>query len=157
MDESGLPTVLQGPYMLLSTSTPIYVQQDNQSMTDSAMDESPFQQVIPGIPQQSLYPSLTAVGTSINTVVTPSIPFSRRVINDIEEKQRKVLKNTVEGTLRSTNTSPTLEAEEQAEEAIVPGITPQTRKVQADTQEETLQREFSTIPKYGTHKSPEYM
>ena len=76
VDESGPPTVLQGPYMPLSTSTPIWVQQDNQPKTDSALDESPFQQVIPGILQQSLYPSLAALGTSINTAVTPPIPFS---------------------------------------------------------------------------------
>ena len=86
LDNSGLPTVLQGPYMLLSTSTPFHVPQDNQQMMDSAPDESPFQQVIPSILQQSLYPSLTALGTSVNTVVSPPIPFSRRVINDIEEQ-----------------------------------------------------------------------
>ena len=66
--------------------------QDNQPPTDSGPDESPFQQVIPSIPQQSLYPSLAAMGTSINTVVFPSIPFARKVINDIEEQQRKTLK-----------------------------------------------------------------
>ena len=55
LDDSGPPTVLQGPY----------VSQDNQPPMDSAADESPFQQVIPSIPQQSLYPSLAAMGTSI--------------------------------------------------------------------------------------------
>ena len=104
VDESGPPTVLQGSYMPLSSSTPIRMQQDNQPMTDTALDESPFQQVIPSIPQQSLYPSLAALESSINTAVTPPIPFSRRVINDIEEKQRKALKDTVEGTVRLTNT-----------------------------------------------------
>ena len=83
--------------MPLSTSTPIYMQQDNQPTADSAPDESPFQQVIPGILQQLLYPSLAALGTSTNTAVTPPIPFSRRVINGIEEKQRKALEDTVEG------------------------------------------------------------
>ena len=46
VDESGPPTVLQGPYVPLSTSTPIHMQQDNQPATDSAQEESPFQQVI---------------------------------------------------------------------------------------------------------------
>ena len=113
------------------------MQQDNQPTTDSALDKSPFQQVIPGILQQSLYPSLAALGTSINTAITPPMSFSRRVINDIEEKQRKALEDTVEGIVRSTNTSPILEIEEQAEEAIVPGVTSQARTTQADTQEET--------------------
>ena len=44
VDESGPPTMLQGPYMPLSTSTPIHMQQDNQPMTDSALDESPSAQ-----------------------------------------------------------------------------------------------------------------
>ena len=92
VDESGPPTVLQGPYMTLSTSTPIHVQQDNQPTTDSALDISPFQQVIPGIPQHSLYHSLAALGTGINTALAPPIPFSRRAINDKEEKQRKAVR-----------------------------------------------------------------
>ena len=66
-----------------------HMSQDNQPPMDGAPDESPFQQVIPSIPQQSLYPSLAATGTSINTVASPSIPFARKVINDIEKKQRK--------------------------------------------------------------------
>ena len=77
VDESGPPTVLQGPYVPLSTSTPIQVQQDYQATSDSALEKSPFQEVIPGIPQQSLFPSLAAVGTSLNTAIAPPIPFSR--------------------------------------------------------------------------------
>ena len=92
--------------------------------------------MIPSIPQQSLYPSLAALGTSLNTVVSPPIPFSRRVINDIEEQQRKALKDTVEGTIRSTNTSPTSDVEEQEEEVIIPSINPQMGIMQANTQEE---------------------
>ena len=42
VDEIGPPTVLQGPYMPLSTSTPIHMPQGNQQTTDSAPDESPF-------------------------------------------------------------------------------------------------------------------
>ena len=51
VDESRPPTVLQGPYVPLSTSTPVCVPQGNHQMMDSAQDESPFQQVIPDIPQ----------------------------------------------------------------------------------------------------------
>ena len=129
--------------MPLSESTPIHVSQGNQQMMISAPDESPFQQVIPSIPQQSLYPSLAALGTSVNIAISPPIPFSRRVINDIEEQQGKALKDTVEGTIRSTNTSPTSEVEGQEEEAIIPGVNPQARTTQVDTQEETLQPESS--------------
>ena len=115
--------------------------QGNQQMMDSAPDESPFQQVIPSILQQSLYPSLAALETSVNTAVSPPIPFSRRVINDIEEQQRKALEDTVEGTIRSTNTSPTSDLDEQDEEVIIPSIKPQAGITQTDAQEETLQPE----------------
>ena len=42
VDESVPPTVLQGPYVLLSTSTSIHVPQGNQQTMDSAPGESPF-------------------------------------------------------------------------------------------------------------------
>ena len=149
LDDSGPPTVLQGPYVPLSTSTPVHVSPDNQPPMDSAPDESTFQQVIPSIPQQSLYPSLAAMGTSINTAVSPSIPFARKVINDIEEQQRKTLKNT-EGIIRSTNTSPIPEEEGKEEEVITPNSNLQVPSTQADTQEETLQPESSKIEDTGT-------
>ena len=53
VDASGPPMVLQGPYAPLSTSTPICMQPANQLTTDSVLEESPYQQVIPGIPPQS--------------------------------------------------------------------------------------------------------
>ena len=152
LDYSGPPTVLQGSYIPLSTSTPIHVPQGNQQMTDSAPDESPFQQVIPSIPQQSLYPSLAVLGTSVNTAVSPPIFFSRRVINDIEEQQRKFLEDTVEGNIRSINTLPISDAEEQEQEVIIPSLNLQTGIMQADTQEETLQLESSEIEDTGFKK-----
>ena len=150
LDDSGPPTVLQGPYVPLSTSTAICVSQDKQPPMDSAPDKSPFQQMIPSILQQSLYPSLAAVGTSINTAVSPSIPFARKVINDIEEQQRKTLKNTVEGIIRLTNISPIPEEEGKEEEVITPSFDLQAHTTQADTQEETLQLESSKIEDTGT-------
>ena len=125
--------------MPLFTSTPIHVSQDNQQPMDSAPDEFPFQQVIPSIPQQSLYPSLTVMGTSINTIVSPSISFARKVINDIEEQQRKTLEDTVEGNIRLTNTSPIHEEEGKEEEVITLSSNLEAHITQADTQEETLQ------------------
>ena len=133
VDESRPPTVLQGLYVPLSTNTPVCVPQGNQQTMDSVQDESPFQQVIPNIPQQSLYPSLAALGTSLNTSVPPPIPFFRRVINDTEEQERKALEDMVEGTVRWTNTSPTSDLEEQDEEVIGPKIKLQARIPQADT------------------------
>ena len=91
VDQNRPPTVIHGPYVPLSTSMPVHMPLDNQQTTEAAQDESPFQQVIPNLSQQSLYPSLAAMGTTIDTSVSPSIPFSRRVINDKEECQRRAL------------------------------------------------------------------
>ena len=126
--------------------------QGNQQMMDSTPDESPFQQLIPNILQQSLYPSLAALGTSVNTVVSSPIPFSRRVINDIEKQQRKALEDTVEGHIRSTNTSPVSDVEDQEEEVVIPSLNSQAGITQADTQEETLQPESSDIEDTGIKK-----
>ena len=98
--------------------------------------------MIPNISQQSLYQSLAAIGTSINTSVSPSIPFSRRVINDIEEHQRRALNDSIEGATRGTNTSPVPGSGEQEEEVITPNTGLQARIIPTETQEETLQLEY---------------
>ena len=134
--------MLQGLYIPLSTSTPIRVQPANQPTADSAQEDSPYQQVIPGIPPHS-YPSLAALRTGSGLTIAPPISFSRRIINDIEEQKRKALKGTVEGIVRLNNTSPILEVDEEIDYTPVQGVTQQQRTVQADTQEETLQPESS--------------
>ena len=98
--------MIHRPYVPLSTSTPVCVPSDNQQTTEAAQDELSFQQVIPNISQQSLYPSLATMGTSINTAISPSIPLSRRIINDIEKHQRRDLNSYVEGMSKGINTSP---------------------------------------------------
>ena len=72
LGDSEPPTVLQGPYVPLSTSTPICVSQDNQPPMANAPDESPFQQVISNILQQSL--SLTS--SNGNQYKYSSIPIN---------------------------------------------------------------------------------
>ena len=90
------------------------------------------------------------MGTSIITAVFPSIPFTRKVINDIEEQQRKTLEHTVEGNIKSTNTSPVPKEEGKKEEGITPSSNLQAGTTQADTQEETLQPESSKIEDTST-------
>ena len=51
MDQSGPPTLIHGPYVQLSTSTPVHTSSDNNQFTEAAQDESSFWQVIPNIPQ----------------------------------------------------------------------------------------------------------
>ena len=68
-----------------------------------------------------------------------------RVINDIEEHQRRVLNDSVEGTNRWTNTSPVPNPDQQEEEVIIPNTGQQVRITPAETQEETLQLESLEI------------
>ena len=72
VDQSGSPTLIHGPYVPLLTSTPVHMPSDNYQSTEATQDESSFQQVIPNIPQQSLYPSLAAMGSSPNAASSPS-------------------------------------------------------------------------------------
>ena len=113
MDQSGLPALMQGPYSPLLTSTPVHMPSDNNQYTEAAQDELSFWQVIPNILQQSLYPCLTAMGSSPNTALSPSIPLARRVINEIEEHQRTVLASYAEGMDTETNKSTVLSLDEQ--------------------------------------------
>ena len=87
--------------------------------------------------------------TSINTAISPSVPLSRRVINDIKEHQRRVLNSYVEGANRGTNTSPVSNPGEQEEEIMIPNTKPQARITPAETQEETLQSESLEIEDTG--------
>ena len=101
VDQSGPPTLIHRQYVPLSTSTPVHAPSDNLQSTEAAQDESSFQQMIPNILQQLLYPFLTAMGSSPNTALSPSIPLTRRVINKIEEHQRTVLDSYAEGMDRA--------------------------------------------------------
>ena len=89
------------------------------------------------------------MGTSINTSISPSIPFSRRVINDTEEHQRRVLNNYVEGANRATNTFSVPNPDEQEEANMIPNTGPQAGITPAETQEETLQPESLEIEDTG--------
>ena len=91
VSQSGPPTLIHGPHIPLSISTPVHTSSDNNQYTEAAQEELSFWQVIPNILQQSLYPSLAAMGSSPNKALSPSIPLTRRVINKIEEHQRTVL------------------------------------------------------------------
>ena len=113
VDQSGSPTLIHGPYVPLSASTPVYTSSNNNQCTDATQEESSFWQVIPNIPQQLLYPSLAAMRSSPNTALSPSIPLARRVINEIDEHPRTVLDSYAEGMDREMNTSPVLSLDEQ--------------------------------------------
>ena len=42
VDQSGPPTMIHGPYVPLSTSTPVHIPSDNQQTTEATQDETSF-------------------------------------------------------------------------------------------------------------------
>ena len=92
--------------------------QGNQQVMDSAQNESPFQQVIPNVSQQSL-PFISSTRYQLKH---SCIPTNTLVINDIDKQQRKALEDTVEGTIRLTNTPRTSEPDEQDQKVSIQSI-----------------------------------
>ena len=90
-----------------------------------------------------------AVGSSPNTVISPSILLLRRVINDIEEHQRQVLDSYIEGTERGMNTSPVYSLDEQQDETKSTSKGQKPVASQAEPQEDTLQPESPEIEDTG--------
>ena len=138
VDQSGPPALIHGPYVPLSTSTPVHAASDNNQYTEATQDESYFWQVIPNIPQQLVYPSLAAMGSSPNIALSPSIPLTRRVINEIKEHQRTVLDSYAEGIDRETNTSPVLSSDEQQVKIQNTSKGPQPVDMHTEVQDNTL-------------------
>ena len=81
------------------------------------------------------------MGTSINTAISPQYLSLRRVINDKEEHQRRVLDSYAEDMNRGTNTSPVQTSDEQEEEITTMTMGQKAAITQAETPEETLQPE----------------
>ena len=81
------------------------------------------------------------MGSSPNTSLSPSIPLTRRVINEIEEHQRTVLDSYAEGIDRETNTSPVLSSDEQQVKTKNTLTGPQPVDANAEIQDNTLQPE----------------
>ena len=63
MDDSGPPVVHYGMHVPAATSTPTHVEMD----TDTLQQEDTYQQIIPGIPQGSLYPTLASLSSEERT------------------------------------------------------------------------------------------
>ena len=59
MDDSSPPVVHYGMHMPAATSTPTHVEMD----TYTSQQEDTYQQIIPGIPQGSLYPTLASLSS----------------------------------------------------------------------------------------------
>ena len=65
MDDNSPPVMHYGMHMPTSTSTPTHT----EVHTHSSQQEDSYQQIIPGIPQGSLYPTLSSL--SSNAITSP--------------------------------------------------------------------------------------
>ena len=64
MDDSSSPVVHYGMHMPAATSTPTHTEVN----THSLQQEDSYHQIIPGIPQDSLYPTLTSLSSEERTL-----------------------------------------------------------------------------------------
>ena len=64
MDDSSPPVVHYGTHMPAATSTPTHTEVN----THSPQQEDSYQQIIPGIPQGSLYPTLASLSSKERTL-----------------------------------------------------------------------------------------
>ena len=93
------------------------------------------------------------MGSSPNTALSPSIPLTRRVINNIEEHQRTVLDSYVGGMDRGMNTSPVLSLDEQQVEIKTASTGQQPVDTQAELQDNTFQPESPEIEDTGMEQA----
>ena len=63
MDDSSPPVVHYGMHMPVATSTPTHMEMDTYTL----QQEDTYQQIIPGIPQGSLYPTLASLSSEKRT------------------------------------------------------------------------------------------
>ena len=63
MDDSGPPVVHYGMHVPAATSAPTHT----EVHTQGSQQEDSYQQIIPGIPQGSLYPTLSSLSSKVIT------------------------------------------------------------------------------------------
>ena len=86
MDDSGPPVVRYGMHMPAATSTPTHVGMD----TYTSQQEDIYQQIMPGIPQGSLYPTLA----SFNSEERTSPEETQTLHNKVSKGLEKYLQDT---------------------------------------------------------------
>ena len=119
IDDSGLPIVHYGTHMPIAASTPT----GTDVHVHSSQQEDSYQQIIPGIPQGSLYPTLSSLssgavasGTDVQSLCDKVTKGLDKYLQDAE--QLRALKvNYFDDTARPTNTSLMSETTEQVNES----------------------------------------
>ena len=115
IDDSGLPVVHYGSHMPVAASIPM----GTIAHAHSSQQEDSYQQIIPGISQGSLYPTLSSLSSGLVASDTNAQSLSDKVtkgldqyLQDAEQLHASEV-NYFDDTDRPTNTSPMSEMEEQ--------------------------------------------
>ena len=118
VDDSGLPVVHYGSHMPVAASTPT----GTTSHMNSSLQEDSGQEIIPGIPQGSLYPTLSSLSSELVASDTNEHSLHNKVTKGLDqylqdaEQLRASEANYFDNTVRSTNTSPMSEVKEQVDQ-----------------------------------------
>ena len=81
MDDSSPPVMHYGMHIPAATSTPTHTEMD----THSSQQEDTYQQIIPGIPQGSLYPTLTSLSSEERTFPEETQTLHDKVSKHLEK------------------------------------------------------------------------
>ena len=81
MDDSGPPVVHNGMHVPAATSTPIHTEVN----THSPQQEDSHQQIIPGIPQGSLYPTMASLSSKERTLPEETQTLCDKVSKGLEK------------------------------------------------------------------------
>ena len=115
IDDSCLPVVHYGSHMPVAASTPT----GTISHSHSSPWEDSYQEIIPGIPQGSLYPTLSSLSSGLEASDTNAQSLSNKVTKGLDqylqdaEQLHASEANYFDDTVRPTNISPMSEMEEQ--------------------------------------------
>ena len=81
MDDSSPPVMHYGMHVPTATSTPTHVEVD----THTSQKEDTYQQIIPGIPQGSLYPTLASLSSEERTFPEETQTLHDKVSKGLEK------------------------------------------------------------------------
>ena len=115
IDDSGLPVVHYGSHMPVAAST----SRGTISHSHSSPQKDSYQEIIPGIPQGSLFPTLSSLSSGLVASDTNEHSLSNKVTNGLDqylqdaEQLHASEANYFDDTVRPINTSPMSETEVQ--------------------------------------------
>ena len=139
IDDSGPPIVHYGSHMSVAASTPM----GTSAHSHSSLQEDSYQQIIPGIPQGSLYPTLSSLSSGLVPSDTNAQSLSNKVTKGLDQYLQDAEQlsaseaNYFDDTVRPTNTSPISETEERVNQTSQNNL-PTTKQESIDETESAI-------------------